>query len=205
MGSRRVTKSSEMKPLSTPWKIQKFITEIPYNPGDDCKSAEKTLKLRSAHCMEGALLGAWALEKIGHEPRLLHLRAHRDDDHVVAVFEEDGRWGAVGKSNTTLLTWRPPVYRSPEELVLSYFPFYFNTRGQLSLYAWAGPIRLKRYERWDWRSSGEDVGDMSPTFYDRERERPILDKRRIVRLPKAHPRLVQACFLGANRKGLYKG
>ena len=133
-----------MKRLSTPWTIQQFISEIPYNAGDDCKSAELVLKVRSAHCMEGALLAARLLEKIGHEPRLLHLRAHRDDDHVVAVFEEGRRWGAVGKSNTTLLTWRPPVYRSPEELVLSYFPFYFNTRGQPSLYAWAGPIRLKR-------------------------------------------------------------
>ncbi len=155
--------------------------------------------------MEGALVAAWYLEKLGHEPRLLHLRAHRDDDHVVAVFQEKRLWGAIGKSNTTLLSWRPPVYRSAEELVKSYFPFYFNSRGQMSLYSWAGPIKLSRYEKkWSWRTSEQDISDMSPTFYDREKSRDLLSLRQIAKLPLADKRLVDACFLGANRKGLYK-
>lgn len=193
-----------MKKLGNPWMIQQFVSKLPYNPDDNCKSVACVLKDGSAHCMEGALVAAWLLEKLGHEPRLLHLRAHRDDDHVVAVFQEKGLWGAIGKSNTTLLTWRPPLYRSPEDLLLSYFPFYFNTRGQLSLYAWAGPIRLKRYDRWNWRDSDQDIGDMSPTFYDREKERKLMSIRQIVKLPMADRKLVEACFLGANRKGLYR-
>src|SRR6478735_1408602 len=133
-----------MRSLTAPWKIQQFVSKLPYNPDDYCKSVSQVLKKGTAHCMEGALVAAWYLEKLGHEPRLLHLRAHRDDDHVVAVFQEKRLWGAIGKSNTTLLSWRPPVYRSAEELVKSYFPFYFNTRGQMSLYSWAGPIKLSR-------------------------------------------------------------
>ena len=190
--------------LKNPWEIQRFVSAIPYNPEDYCKSAERVLLERSAHCMEGALLASLLLERLGHEPALLHFRAHRDDDHVVSVFKENGRWGAVGKSNTTLLAWRPPLYRSVQDLLLSYFPFYFNTKGQMSLVAWAGPIRLKRYEHWEWRSGAGDVGDLSAHFYDSEKSKPILTARRIEKLPLADRMLVEACFLGANKKGLYQ-
>jgi len=40
---------------------------------------------------------------------------------VIAVFREDGLWGAVAKSNTTTLRLRPPVVRSIRELALSCF------------------------------------------------------------------------------------
>jgi hypothetical protein len=153
--------------------------------------------------MEGALLGALALERLGHEPRLLHLRAHRDDDHVVALFQERKLWGAVGKSNTTLLTWRPPLFKRVEDLLLSYFPFYFNTRGQMSLYEWAGPISLRKYEHWNWREGEGDLSDLSASFYDLK-GKTIMSKRAIEKLPKAHNRLVHACFLGADQTGLFK-
>src|SRR5437879_4192259 len=120
--------------LKTPWQIQEYISAIPYNPKYYCRSAERVFKERKAHCMEGALLAAVALERLGHVPQMLHLRAHRDDDHVVTLFREKGLWGAVGKSNTTLLSWRSPVYRNVHELFLSYFPFYFNSKGQMSLH-----------------------------------------------------------------------
>lgn len=192
------------KRISSPWEIQKFISTISYNPGYDCKSAARTVKVRTAHCMEGALLAAALLEPLGHEPSLLHFRAHRDDDHVVALFRENSAWGAIGKSNTTLLTWRPPMYRSVEALLMSYWPFYFNTRGQMSLCAWAGPVRLKRYDSWNWRESDQDISELSESFYDRERERAILTPAQIEKLPIADKRLVSACFLGANPKGLFR-
>ena len=190
--------------FDSPWAIQNLISSLPYNPDDFCKSASRTLKVGTAHCMEGALLAAWLLEPLGHEPKILHFRAHRDDDHAVALFREKKRWGAIGKSNTTLLTWRPALYRSVQDLLMSYFPFYFNTKGQMSLCAWAGPISLKRYESWNWRDSPEDLGELSETFYDREKERAIMTPAKIEKLPKAEKRLVSACFLGSNTKGLYR-
>lgn|GEM_PF-1559302 len=187
-----------------PWEIQRFIASIPYNPRDHAYSVERALREGKAHCFEGALIGAHLLEKLGHPPRLLHFRAHRDDDHVVAIFKEGRFFGAVGKSNTTLLGWRPPRYRSVEDLLLSYFPFYFNTKGQMSLVAWAGPVRLSRYDSWNWRSSEDDISDLSATFYDHEKARRIMSPAQIERLPRAEGRLVRACFLGANPRGLYK-
>lgn len=194
---------TKTRKLKSPWAIQQFVSQLPYPSGEECRSVACVLKNQKAHCMEGALTAAWYLEKLGHEPRLLHLRAHRDDDHCVAVFQVKGRWGAIGKSNTTLLTWRDPVYRSLEALAMSYFPFYFNPKGQMSLCAWAGPIRLSRYEKWNWKSSDLDIGEMSPTFYDREKEHEIMSPDQIERLPRVEARLVKACFLGANLKGLY--
>ena len=190
--------------LRTPWKIQEFIQSIPYHAGSHCASAFGVLEQGAAHCMEGGLLAAELLERIGHEPRMLYLRSHRDDDHVVALFRERGYWGAVGKSNTTLLTWRSPVFRSLESLAMSYFPFYFNSRGQMSLVAWAGPIRLNRYlKRWDWKSGTGDVGDLSLAFYD-ETAWQVFTEKEIERHPPAPAILTEACFLGANRKGLYR-
>jgi hypothetical protein len=193
-----------VKRLRTPWSVQSYVSSLPYNPKDDAASAHQAILKKKAHCFEGALVAALLLEHQGHEPALLHFRAHRDDDHVVALFKNGRYWGAVGKSNTTLLTWRPALYRTVEQLLFSYFPFYFNTRGQLSLTSWAGPIKLKRYDSWNWRTSDQDISDMSATFYDREPERKILTVREIERMPKAESKLVQACFLGANARGLYR-
>ncbi len=190
--------------LKTPWEIQGFVSSIPYNPDDFCKSAKRVLIERTAHCMEGALLSCLLLEELGHEPSLLHFRAHRDDDHVVALFRQQGLWGAIGKSNTTLLTWRPALYRSVQDLLLSYFPFYFNLKGQMSLVAWAGPVKLSRYEEWKWREGDGDLGDLSAHFYETEKERSIMTPGKIEKLPLADRRLVDACFLGANHKGLYR-
>ena len=159
--------------LNTPWKIQNYVSALPYNPDDYCRSAERVFVDQTAHCLEGALLGCVLLEVLGHEPKLLHFRSHRDD-------------------------------RTPEDLMMSYFPFYFNTKGQMSLIAWAGPIRLKRYEKWQWRSGEGDISDMGASFYDTEKSRPIMSVKAIEKLPRAIPRLVDACFLGANPDGLFK-
>ena len=95
--------------------------------------------------MDGAVFAATALDSIGHPPLLVDLRAVDDDDHVIAVFRENGLWGAVAKSNTTTLRSRDPVYRCVRELALSYFPVYFNVDGELSLYEYSRPFSLRKY------------------------------------------------------------
>jgi hypothetical protein len=195
--------SRKLTRIQTPFQVQQFISKIPYNPDDDCRSAERVFLERKAHCFEGALLAAVMLEKLGHEPQLLHFRSHRDDDHVVAIFKIKGKWGAVGKSNTTLLGFRNPVYRNLESLALSYFPFYFNVKGELSLLSWAR-IRLNRYEKkWQWRAGANDVSDLSPEFYA-AKGNSVYSVKQIEKLAKAPPLVVEACFLGANQSGLYR-
>ena len=84
--------------LTTPEKIQRFLDDLAYNKehhGETCRSPRRVLRDRTAHCMEGALFGAAALRMLGHPPLLLDFEAVRDDDHVLAIFQLRGHWGAL--------------------------------------------------------------------------------------------------------------
>jgi hypothetical protein len=188
--------------LTRPEKIQAFLDGLAYNITDTTFSPRQVLARRQAHCMDGALFAAIALQQLGHAPALMDLRAVNDDDHVIAVFRERGRWGAVAKSNTTLLRYRDPVYRSLRELALSYFPMYFNVVGELSLHEYSRPFPLARLSP-EWIYATGDVSFIGQAL-DNTRHYPILDKHHLQSLPRAQKYLQDACFAGANPKGLYQ-
>ena len=149
--------------LTTPAKIQRFLDELAYNKephGATCYSPRRALELGTAHCMEGALLGAAALRVLGHPALLVDLEAVRDDDHVLAVYRERGHWGALAKSNYAGLRSREPVYRTLRELAISYFEHYFNLRGEKTLRRYSRPVNLKRFDRIQWMTSSEDVWEI---------------------------------------------
>jgi hypothetical protein len=148
--------------LSSPAKIQHFLDdEIGYNKephGETCYSPRTVLKERVAHCMEGALLAAMALRRLGFPPLLVDLEAVRDSDHVLAVYRLHGHWGSVAKSDYTGLRSREPVYASIRELAMSYFEHYYNPRGEKSLRAFSRPVNLARFDRSvKWMTTFEDV------------------------------------------------
>jgi len=188
--------------LTNPHKIQDFLDGLAYNTTDMAFSPREVLSRRQAHCMDGALFAAAALQFIGHPPLLVDLRAVNDDDHVLAVFRENGWWGAVAKSNTTLLRYRDPVYRSLRELALSYFPVYFNTAGDMSLREYSRPFSLERLGS-EWMYSGKDMSYIGE-FLDAVPHYSLLTKSQLRALPRAQKYLIDACFLVADRKGLYK-
>ncbi len=152
--------------------------------------------------MDGALFAAVALQRLGHAPALMDLRAVNDDDHVIAVYREKGLWGAVAKSNTTLLRYRDPVYRTLRELALSYFPMYFNAAGEMSLREYSCPFSLQRFGP-EWVFSSDDMSFIGAAL-DATRHYPLLTKQQLRALPRVQKYLLDACFLGADRKGLYK-
>ena len=118
-----------MRKLNTPAKVQDFLNTLLFNfeeEGDTLKSPIMTLREGKAHCMEGALLGAYILSIHGCKPLILHLKTTKGDfDHVIALFQESGYWGALSKTNHAVLRYREPVYRNVRELVMSYFHEYF--------------------------------------------------------------------------------
>ncbi len=137
--------------LTTPAKIQRFLDEeIGYNKepgGDTCYSPRLVLREGIAHCMEGALLAAMALRRIGHRPLLVDLEAVRDSDHVLAVYRANGRWGSLAKSDYAGLRSREPVYASIRELAMSYFEHYYNPSGEKTLRTYSRPVSLTRFDR----------------------------------------------------------
>jgi hypothetical protein len=161
---------SILKKLNRPEKIQRFIDEdIAYNKekdGETCRSPRRVLRDRLGHCFEGALLAAAALRVNGHPPLVVDLEAIRDDDHVLAVFKNNGHWGAVAKSNYAGLRFREPVYRSARELVMSYFEHYYNLRGEKTLRRYSRPLNLGKFDSVGWMTAEEDLWDVNNFFWE---------------------------------------
>jgi hypothetical protein len=184
-----------LRRLSTPWKIQKYLDELPYNKehgGDTCRSPRRTVRDRTAHCFEAALLAAAALRVHGHPPLILDLESVRDDDHVIAVCRMDGLWGSIAKSNYAGLGFREPVYRTLRELVMSYFEQYYNLRGEKTLRAFSRPVNLKRFDRLDWINAEEDLWEI-PEYLTTIGHTPILKTNRRMYMDK---RSYQAGLVG---------
>lgn len=187
--------------FTDPKAIQDYLDAVAYNCTEQTFAPRDVVRRQMAHCMDGSVFAATALEALGHPPLLVDLRAVDDDDHVIAVFREEGLWGAVAKSNTTSLRFRPPVFRSIRELALSYFAVYFNTRGEMSLYEYSRPFSLRRY-----RGRHLDASDIAfiGADLDRARHYRIVSRERLKALPRAPDYLLDACFAGAVAEGLYQ-
>ena len=152
-----------LRKLTTPRKIQDFLDRLPINQEIDaetCSSPLVTLRRNSAHCLEGALVAALALAMHGERPLLLDLKTTADDiDHVVTLFKHGRFWGAISKTNHSVLRYRDPIYRSTRELALSYFHEYFADNGRKSLRQFSRPFDLSRWHD-DWMTSEDDLWDL---------------------------------------------
>ena len=146
--------------------------------------------------MEGALLAAAALRVQGFPPLLVDLEAVRDDDHVLAVFRQRGRWGALAKSNYSGLRFREPVYRDVRELVMSYFEHYYNPLGEKTLRRYSRPVNLSRFDRIAWMTAEEDLWDI-PYYLLDVPHITLLTPAMERRLNRMDRRLYDAGILGA--------
>ncbi|MBK8165283.1 MAG: hypothetical protein IPK64_04850 [bacterium] len=189
--------------LRTPQHIQLFLNELRYDADYRARSPRRVMRERKAACFDGAMFAAAALRELGHRPRLVDLRAWNDDDHVLAVFTVDGRWGAVAKSNTTVLRFREPVYRTLRELVMSYFEVYFNTVGQKTLRSYSRPLDLAALDRRGWQGDEEDL-DWIADRLDALEHLPVVTPEQVRRLAPVDPDLMRAGFLGAVKAGLFQ-
>lgn len=146
--------------LDTPAKVQDFLDTLPINferKGDTCRSPLRALRAGEIHCMEGALIAAAAFWYHGRPPLLLDLKTtERDESHVIALFKERGRWGAVSKTNHAVLRYRDPVFASPRELAMSYFNEYFLDNGRKTLRSHSGPFDLRRWEK-EWLTAPRNL------------------------------------------------
>ena len=190
--------------LSTPAKIQDWLDGLTYRAEERAACPRNVIRERRAHCFDGALFAAAALRQLGHAPALLDMWAVRDDDHVLAVYRVDGRYGAVAKSNFVGLRFREPVYRSLRELVMSYFELYFNMEREKTLRAWAGPLPLAQFDRYGWMFRDDPLPYVSDRL-DALKHRRILTPEMERRLTPVDPRSMEAGMVGTLPEGIYKG
>ena len=150
--------------LRAPVRIQAFVSAIPANhepTGETLHSVRNVLRLRVAHCMEGALVAACALWIQGEPPLLLHLDCVAGDHpHVVALFRRGRAWGAISKSNGAWLRFREPVYRDLRELAMSYFHEFFDRRGEKTLRSYGRPFDLRAIDPRPWVSGDAPCWDL---------------------------------------------
>ena len=142
--------------LNTPFAIQEYLDSIPYRVEDDNYCALSVFRDGKAHCFDGSLFAAAALRQIGYDAIIVQTLPEKDDDHMLAIYKRNGRYGALAKSNYVGLRSREPVYVSVRELVMSYFKDFYNLDRLFSLRAYTLPINLKHFDRYNWMAS--DLG-----------------------------------------------
>jgi hypothetical protein len=189
--------------LTTPEKIQQFLDRIRYHEEDSYHCPLTTMKTGRGCCFEGALLAAAALARLGHLPLIVTLVARDDDDHVLAIYKKNKRWGALAKSLYPGLRSRQPVYRTLRELVMSYFEFYFNSKAQRTLREYSMPLDLTKFDAESWMKKEETMPRISEAL-DSARHMRVVSPHRAGRLPNVDKWLFDAEMHGAARAKHYR-
>ena len=191
--------------LTSPVKIQEFLDTTLYAPEERNRSPLQVLRERQAHCLDGGMFAAAALQRLGHPPLLIDLlpESGTDDDHILALFRVGGFWGAVAKSNYVGLRYREPIHRSLRELVMTYFEVFFNVDGLRTLRGYTRPINLKRFERYDWEVQ-EAGANAVESYLKTLTVTPLLSADQVEALERVDPASYKAGMLVANPAGLYK-
>jgi hypothetical protein len=205
--------------LDTPAKIQQFLDNLPYDTDEVYRSVRNTLRARKAHCVGGGMLAACCLERHGYGPaRLFELRTIRDDDHVISIYQRNGLWGSVAKSNYTGLRGRDPVYASLRELAMSYHESCFNSWGEKTLRGYTSPLELSVFDAaishkygfksGAWKFTMRDIMDLEndkhwTPVHDTIPGIKFNDKTMPEYLPNVSSQLLAAGLLGSNPAGLY--
>lgn len=197
-----IEESQIFRGFRTPHDVQAFLSAIPYSDDPFYRSPRSVIRDRKAHCFDGAVFAAAALEHLGCPPLIVDFLAVRDDDHVIAVYRIDGLFGAVAQSNFSTLRFREPVYRSLRELVMSYFDFYFNTVGELTLRGFSKPVDLRDFDAFSWRTKDATMRKIAGRLTKEKHDR-VIDQKRARRLKPVDDRSFRAGMLGANPAGLY--
>jgi hypothetical protein len=153
---------ANLQEMKSPALIQSFLDSAAYPSGDENRSPIEVLRQREAHCLDGGLFAAVALRRIGYAPLIVDMQPDpgQDDDHVLALYQEFGCWGAVAKSNFSGLRFRESVYGSVRALVLSYFEMFFNLEKQKTLRFYTAPIDMENFDHQNWMTDSVGVDAM---------------------------------------------
>lgn len=147
--------------LDTPFAIQEYLDSLTYVGEERDRSPLNVMLDGQSHCLDGGFLAALALWRIGFKPLLIDIVPDPgvDDDHVLALYQMEGRWGALAKTNYINLGFREPVYRNLRELVITYFEHYVSIHQRKVLTGYTRPLDASRYTHlnWAWDEAGANI------------------------------------------------
>ena len=186
--------------LTTPYKIQQFLDKTAYSTESCYRSPRSVLRDGKAHCFDGAVFAAAILEQIGFPPVIVDMQAVRDDDHVIAIFKKNGYFGAIAKSNFVGLRYREPIYKTLRELVMSYFPSFYNMNKEYSLRQFSVPLGLKKYKNFQFDDNVMEVIGLKLSYIPVTK---LMTPAMIRSLQKVDDRTFNAGMVGADPKGIY--
>ena len=152
--------------LRTPRAVQRYLNALPYKAADGpltLRSFRGVVRHQTAHCLEAVLLAATVMEQHGFPPLVLSFESVDQLDHVLFVYQQRGRWGAVARSRDPGLHGRKAVYKTIRALALSYVEPYVDATGRLTGYA---VVDLRTLPRYDWRLSERNVWKVERMLLD---------------------------------------
>lgn len=162
-----MVKLQVIKNLNTPAKIQDFLDKIPFNfekKEETYMSPKRALEAGKMHCFEGAVFACWCLQNLGIENYLMDLKVKnlkKDSDHTLCIFRINKFWGAISKTNHSVLRWRDPIYKTPRELTMSYYHEYFLDNGQKTLLSFSKPFDIFKKFGTSWATQEEDLDEIA--------------------------------------------
>lgn len=156
--------------LASPFQIQEYLDSTPYVAEERDRSPLDVMLDSQSHCLDGGFFAALALWRIGFRPLLIDLVPDpgADDDHVLALYQIEGRWGAVAKSNYVNLGFREPVYKNLRELAMTYFEHYCSIHQTKTLRGYTRPFDASRYVRLNWAWDEAGANQLYQIFYRRK-------------------------------------
>lgn len=141
----------------TPLSVQSWLRRLPYNRerrGPTLRTFRGVVRHNRAQCLEAVLAAATILGEHGYPPLVLDIESQDGLDHVLFLYQRNGRWGTVARSRDQGLHGRRPAYRTIRDLVESYFDPYVDGTGRIVGY---GTANLDELVRADWRLAEGDV------------------------------------------------
>jgi hypothetical protein len=197
-----------LKNIRSPFDVQEYLYSMPYNAENRDRSPLNVVLDRQCHCLDGGFLAALLLSKLGHKPLVLDIVPDpgMDDDHVLALYQVDGRWGAVAKSNYVQLGFREAVYKSWRELVMTYFEHYVSVNKEKTLRGYTRPMDLSNLNpAWTWDEPA--ANRLYKRFYTRK-PIPLITTKMAKRLNPVRENIFKAETLGTDMSwvfGIRKG
>jgi hypothetical protein len=186
--------------LNRPFAIQGYLDSMPYIGEERDRSPLNVMLDGQCHCLDGGFLAALALWQIGFKPLLIDIVPDpgKDDDHVLALYQVDGRWGAIAKSNYVNLGFRDPVYKNLRELVMTYFEHYVSIRQEKVLSGYTRPLDASHYTHLNWAWDEAGANRLYHEHFYGRKAIPLITKRMAKRLSPVTDRVYAAETLHTN-------